>query len=176
MDQWDALDTARQLLMDETPLHRDCGALCDAACCQPDPEGKGGMLLFPGEERCYDPLPQGFEITEDPHGMGLLLTCKGTCERAERPLACRIFPLFPYVRETDGGVALAVRMDRRACVVCPLVDAGVSGMKGTFAYAVRQAAKVLLNAKPHRDYLVKLTSFIEITYTLDGGTAWFGSA
>ncbi len=176
MDGTDALGQARQWLMDETPLNRDCGGLCDAACCQPDAEGRGGMLLFPGEERYYDPLPEGFVIGADPHGLGLLLTCKGTCARVTRPLACRFFPLFPYVRETDKGIALSVRMDKRAGHVCPLFSGGVPGLKGAFADAVRQAARLLLKDPEHRRFLLNLTQFIETQYTLNGGTACSGSA
>lgn len=60
MDQ--ALRTAREIMCNITPLRFDCGRLCGAACCAPDEEGDGGMLLFPGEEALYEPLPEGFEI------------------------------------------------------------------------------------------------------------------
>ena len=51
-----------------TPLAGDCGALCGAACCQPDEDGQGGMFLFPGERALLagkagaaSPLPPGRE-------------------------------------------------------------------------------------------------------------------
>ena len=167
---------ARQLLIEETPLSRDCGALCRAACCRTDRDGKGGMLLFPGEERFYEPLPEGFMISPDPDGLGLLLTCSGTCQRVSRPLACRFFPLFPYVRQTDRGIVLAIRMDRRAGSVCPLVEEDTSGLSGKFAAAVGESARILLKATAHRDFLVRMTRFMETHYTLNGGTACSGNA
>ena len=55
MDALEAVIRARDLLSDVTPLKTDCGRICGGACCQPDEDGQGGMLLFPGEEGLYDP-------------------------------------------------------------------------------------------------------------------------
>nr|HML49564.1 hypothetical protein [Clostridia bacterium] len=97
------IQAARALLAQRTPLKSDCGRLCNAACCQADEEGRGGMLLFPGEERFYDPLPGWARL--EPMDFGgrpsRLLVCEGRCERSQRPLACRIFPLTPVLR-ADG--------------------------------------------------------------------------
>ena len=47
------LRTARKKLKNVTPLKKDCGRVCGAACCR-SPEGEEtGMLLFPGEEELY---------------------------------------------------------------------------------------------------------------------------
>ena len=55
------LQLARDLLLDETPLVRNCGQLCSAACCQgSDTEG---MLLFPGEEELYENCAFGRVLT-----------------------------------------------------------------------------------------------------------------
>lgn len=175
MNALDALSKARQLLMEETPLQADCGRLCQAACCQPDSEGHGGMLLFPGEDALYHPLPPGFQVSQDPQGLGMLLTCQGTCERVTRPLACRMFPLFAYVRQTDRGLTLSVAMDRRAGAVCPLVEQGVTGLKQPFVQAVRQAARLLCQVPEHRQFLLQLTAFMDRTYVLDGGIECSGS-
>ena len=56
----DVLLRAYAIIGDKTPMLTDCGLMCGAACCQPDEDGQGGMLLFPGEEGLYDPLPEGF--------------------------------------------------------------------------------------------------------------------
>ena len=82
MDQ--ELILARSLLSEVTPLRRDCGRLCGAACCSPDEDGQGGMLLFPGEEELYDPLPDRFVISDTCEGK--LLECSGTCDRC--PACC----------------------------------------------------------------------------------------
>ena len=99
MQALEAVMRARELLQTLTPLRRDCGGVCGAACCAPDEDGQGGMLLFPGEEALYQPLPAGFSLRQDDGvlpGM-LLLTCGGVCDRALRPLACRMFPLTPVL-------------------------------------------------------------------------------
>ena len=46
----DVIAHAYTLIGEKTPLMTDCGALCGAACCQPDEDGQGGVYLFPGEE------------------------------------------------------------------------------------------------------------------------------
>ena len=97
MDALEAVKQARKLLENVTPLRRDCGGVCGAACCQSDEDGQGGMLLFPGEEALYETLPEGFSIREDNAvlpGMKLL-TCDGVCEREYRRLSCRLFPMLP---------------------------------------------------------------------------------
>ena len=103
MNRIEALLAARALLENVTPLKGDCGRICGGACCEPDEDGQGGMLLFPGEEGLYDPLPEGFTVTPAPEMPGaLLITCSGRCQRKDRPLSCRLFPLLP--KEKDGAV------------------------------------------------------------------------
>ena len=99
--------TAFRLLRDATPLRTDCGVLCGRRCCKGDDET--GMLLFPGE-------PTALRVIET-EGRRLAV-CGGVCDRNERPLSCRIFPFFPFVK-ADGGVD--VRIDPRGKAVCPLV-------------------------------------------------------
>ena len=92
-----ALEEARAALGELTPLKRDCGRLCGAACCQPDETGLNGMLLFPFEESRYRRPIEGFSfrLVDDDTLFkgGKRLVCEGTCPREHRPLACRIFPL-----------------------------------------------------------------------------------
>lgn len=138
----EAVLAAREMLGEATPLLRDCGRLCGAACCAPDEHGRGGMLLFPGEEALYRDLPPGFQLhaedalVED----GLLLTCEGTCSRDTRPLACRIFPLMFVPGAGQGDVA----MDPRAYALCPLAPSDVLGLAPGFVAAARAAARVLM--------------------------------
>ena len=87
----EALLAARALTEAVTPLRADCGRACGHACCQPDETGRGGMLLFPGEEALYRDKA-GFAVSRD-GSLGipaLLLTCGGSCDRTERPLSCRL--------------------------------------------------------------------------------------
>lgn len=46
-----ALQRARALLMEVTPLLTDCGKICGGVCCHPDLGEVTGMLLFPGRTR-----------------------------------------------------------------------------------------------------------------------------
>ena len=132
---------AREKMNRVTPLARNCGSLCGAACCAPDEDGRGGMLLFPGEEACYQVLPAGFQLHADDTLVpdGLLLTCEGTCKRDTRPLACRVFPLM-FVSGSGGDV----RLDPRAWAICPLMTSGMEGLREDFVTAARSAARLLM--------------------------------
>lgn len=137
MQAFEAVKKARELLSHVTPLKRDCGRYCGAACCQPDEDGQGGMLLFPGEECLYEPLPEGFILMQNDAVQqdALLLSCEGYCTRCQRPLSCMLFPLLPG---RDGPV-----MDRRGWAVCPLMESGVHGLQKEFVDAVAEAGRVL---------------------------------
>ena len=149
-----AVLAARELLHDLTPLKTDCGRLCQAACCQGD--DATGMLLFPDEETLYescsfaDILPLNYTLG----GMqAKLLVCKGRCERENRPLACRLFPLFLKFKE-DGVTKL--RMDVRAKSVCPLTDYGIKSLDPDFKQASRKACDLLLEDETCAAYLKAL--------------------
>ena len=162
MDALDAVVRARDLLCDVTPLRRDCGTVCGAACCACDEDGQG-MLLFPGEEALYSPLPAGFSLTRDDAVMpGMrLLTCQGVCDRALRPLACRMFPLTPVLTPAGEEEQLRVRVDPRAFAVCPLAEYGVRGMDRAFGGAVLKAARILCACPEHREYFRALTAYFK---------------
>ena len=132
-----ALKEARTLLEAVTPLARDCGRVCGAACCSSLEGEETGMLLFPGEAEAYANLP-GWKTLQTPRGT--LLFCPGTCRREERPLACRLFPLFP-LPEADG---IRVAVDQRARAVCPLARQGKNAMLPAFREAVRKAGERLM--------------------------------
>lgn len=149
-----AVLTARNLLEKLTPLKTDCGRLCQGACCQGDE--KTGMLLFPGEEAFYENctfariIPAGFMLGGKD---ALLLVCNGTCDRENRPLACRLFPLFLKFKE-DGITKL--RMDVRAKAVCPLTDYGIKALDTDFKQAARKAYDILLEDEDCAAYLREL--------------------
>ena len=153
MDCLSAILAARELLQDVTPLRQDCGRICGGACCACDGDGQGGMLLFPGEEKLYDPLPEGFEIQRDDavmEGAGLLI-CAGECRRDQRPLSCRLFPLLP----TRKGS----KMDRRAWAVCPLMEWGKGGLSQEFVQAVKKAGEILYSCPECAAMLDAIHSF-----------------
>ena len=155
MKPLEAVLAARDLLETVTPLKSDCGRACGGACCQPDEDGQGGMLLFPGEETLYETLPEGFSIREDDGVLpGLkLLTCGGFCERQNRPLSCRLFPMLP----TRTGA----KMDWRAWALCPLMESGKRGLNPAFVEAVKEAGKLLYNCPEHAAFLDAIHEFNE---------------
>lgn len=132
----DAIGRARALLEQVTPLESDCGRVCDGRCCRATEEHEG-MLLFPGEA-----CGEGFTVRTTSAG-DRLCVCDGTCDRTERPLACRMFPLFPAVGE-DGRVRAVY--DVRAFGVCPLVrECAHVPLRRDFVRAVRRAGRILMS-------------------------------
>lgn len=146
----ETIAACRTLLADLTPLQSDCGRVCGCACCAPVSGEETGMLLFPGEEAYYEALP-GYTVR--PTAMGPMLVCAGRCERSDRPLSCRLFPLLPVLRQT--GVKVAV--DARAGVVCPLAAQGRQAMCSEFTDAVRACGQLLAADDAQRPFLEQLT-------------------
>lgn len=144
------VERARALLQDITPLHADCGLTCGGACCRSLPGETTGMLLFPGEDASYAELP-GYRIIDTPQGK--LLTCSGHCERKDRPLSCRLFPLLPLLR--PDGVKVAT--DLRAKAVCPLSRQSKDALDPAFVQAVRQVGQLLADDPEQRAFLLQLT-------------------
>ena len=145
----ETLKKARELLADVTPLKTDCGKVCGARCCRPLEAEETGMLLFPGEEEAYRGKA-GWTLRGTP--AGTVAICSGSCERDERPLACRIFPLLPVIR--NEGVKVAA--DQRARAVCPLLRQGIRGMDPAFTDAVREAGKLLAADPAQRKFMEML--------------------
>lgn len=144
------IQVCRELLEAVTPLKKDCGAICGGVCCRSLEGEETGMLLFPGEEAYYADLT-GYRIV--PGDAGPLLICSGTCDRADRPLSCRLFPLLPLLREDD----VKVNIDRRAHAVCPLAVQGKRAMDPSFVEKVRSVGASLAKDPETRPFLEKLT-------------------
>jgi hypothetical protein len=145
----DTLLRAREAIGDRTPMCFDCGALCGAACCQSDADGQGGVHLFPGEEALLEGCGWGRIV---PDSLAPMLVCQGVCDRAARPLGCRIFPLTP-VRGKNG--LWTVRMDARARAMCPLAAHGLSGLDPAFPRAVREALRIVAGEAEGNAFLEK---------------------
>ncbi|MDD6484272.1 MAG: hypothetical protein PUF72_06840 [Clostridiales bacterium] len=114
-----------KLFDDVTPLSIDCGLLCSSRCCKGD---DSGMFLFPGEEEVYKLLnPDWIRVCKSDfcytHKGSTFHTpiamCNGHCSRFERPLACRIFPLTPYI---DPSGNMQIITDPRAKGICRLAQ------------------------------------------------------
>ena len=144
------LRTARKKLKNVTPLKKDCGRVCGAACCRSPEDEETGMLLFPGEEELYAGK-NGWRIRET--AAGPMVICPGQCDRDERPLACRMFPLLP-VEGADGEIRAVT--DLRAKTVCPLARQGRSAMDPAFVEAVREAGSLLAGQEEQAAFLRRL--------------------
>lgn len=142
-----------------TPLRFDCGRLCGAACCQGSEAGRG-MLLYPGEAavQTFPPSWRRERVALPDYGPALLLCCDGPCDRAGRPLACRVFPLGPLLRE-DGS--FGVRMNARGRPVCPLCRRPVSCLDRAFTRAVAGVFNDLAGDPEGRRFLTALSRHID---------------
>lgn len=118
-----------------TPLDFDCGRLCEGRCCKGDE--KTGMILFPGEENLID---HTINIIENECGIKFAI-CNGSCNRNKRPLSCRIFPLFPMIKNENDEEYIELECDRRAD--CPLL-CGELKINRRFCKAVKRVGKYLL--------------------------------
>ncbi len=131
-----------------TPLEFDCGRLCDGMCCK---GGEGtGMLLFPGEENLIDP-----EINVVTNECGdKVAVCNGACDRKKRPLSCRIYPVFPIIKEEGIVTEFDVRAN------CPLVS-GEFEIDRRFDKAVRRIGKYLLLNDETSHFYKRLSAELE---------------
>lgn len=148
----DYIAQAWYLLEGRTPLPIDCGRLCGRACCRGNVQEERGMRLFPGEQ---ERLKEGFSFYSTADG-GVLAVCEeengcGRCKRSRRPLACRLFPLFPYIGE-EGRIRAVY--DPRAWRVCPLVrEHARIPLDREFVRAVRTVGRLLAQDEDCRRFL-----------------------
>lgn len=146
-----------------TPLTIDCGTVCSGACCRNlvacAEERSSGMLLFPGEEAFREGVFPDCGGTVVPAGVDRLYLCGGACRREQRPLACRIFPLFPALGQ--NGRIRAV-YDPRAWRVCPLVKGRrYIPLERNFVRTVRKAGRMVSRTHEDRAFLARQTAEIE---------------
>ena len=147
------------------PIKGDCGKLCDKACCKGD---EGGMYLFPGESAVYDLLkPEWAKIeksdfTYEYNGKTKnvpILFCNGKCDRYQRPLACRIFPLTPYLN-SDGKLEIIV--DPRAKSLCPLShELDVDEYDYRYVKNIKKAFTLLLKNDELMAYMKQYSEYID---------------
>jgi hypothetical protein len=171
----DLYQIAYNCLSKSTPLRTDCGRLCNRACCGDiHPDGTGGdalgMYLFPGEEVMLREASflniEPVRFTLNNHRKILLATCQGECNREYRPLACRIFPLIPYLTAKD---ILTVKIDPRAAPICPLaVNLDRAKLHPDFVENVRKACHMLINDPEIKEYIADLSKIIDEYFKLTG--------
>ena len=131
-----------------SPLKADCGLICDKRCCHGDENT--GMLLFPGEET---------SLTVREINGRRLAVCGGICDRAERPLSCRIFPFFPVINEKGK---IEVTPDYRGLAVCPLIthtDEVIFDRR--FLRTVKKVGRLLLKDEKCAEFLKEISTEIK---------------
>lgn len=155
---------AYEIMGEATPVKADCGELCDKACCRDDGEEVTGMYLFPEENVMFRNMPEGMKLydTDFEYDYGRyadLITCGGVCQRSRRPLACRIFPLTPYL--TKEG-ELKIITDPRGKGMCPLAKTmAPEELDGEFVSAVRRTANLLMKNRQARLFIEALSRQID---------------
>lgn len=154
-----------RLFDDVTPLPVDCGKLCNKACCKGD---DSGMFLFPGEKAVFDLLKPDWvriektDFTYEYNGKTYntpIAMCSGECDRYQRPLACRIFPLTPYLDEKGK---LQVIIDPRAKGICPPAKAFfLDDFEPVFVKNVEKTFKLLLKNKQFYAFLKEYSKYLD---------------
>jgi hypothetical protein len=153
-------EKAYDILDKVTPLKSDCGELCNRACCH-SPDEDAGMYLFPGEEAMFSDLPPWLKIELSDFTYGnnkpvLIAICSDKCQRELRPLACRIFPLTPYM--SHNGV-MSIKIDPRAIPICPLAKQAT--LDDAFVSAVARVFKLLAKEKEIQSFVLAVSRLID---------------
>jgi hypothetical protein len=161
MNPADIYKRAYRMLESVTPLAADCGDACGKACCEGDEDT--GMYLFPYEEVMLGDADFLNIVKSDfEYKKGVLVPlalCTPPCDRKLRPLACRIFPLFPYI--TPQG-DLKIIMDPRGRAVCPLARRlRPNDLDARFVKRVENIFKFLVRFEEIETYLFELSRQID---------------
>lgn len=153
-----------KLFDNSTPLPFDCGKLCKKACCEGE---DSGMYLFPGEQEVFKLLnpswakiqPSDFKYTHNGKNYFLpICFCNGECDRFQRPLACRIFPLTPIL---DKNGKLDIITDPRAKSVCPLSHTqSVSDYDRVFIKQIKNTFKLLMKNEQFKSFMKEYTNYL----------------
>lgn len=154
-----------RLFDDVTPIPVDCGQLCDKACCK---GSDSGMFLFPGEKKVFDLLnPKWIKIDKtdffyEYNGKKYnvpIAMCQGHCDRYQRPMACRIFPLTPYLNESGK---LEIIIDPRAKGICPMAKSFyLDDFDENFLKNVRRTFSLLSKNKQFYAFLKEYSAYID---------------
>lgn len=144
---------AYAILANVTPIPADCGMLCSSRCCKGD--NNQGMILFPGEAEFLG-------ISAQKRTMGDtevdFFVCDGTCNRARRPLSCRIFPFAPYLKDGE----LSVIPDPRARFLCPLLEEeALPFVQKEFITAIKTAFTLLCEDASIRGMLIQYSAMLD---------------
>lgn len=147
-----------------TPVKADCGEICGSACCRGT---DCGMYLFPGEKRVYELLkPKWIKIEKSDFQYSFggakkhvsIAFCDEHCDRYQRPLACRIFPLTPIL-SPDG--TLEIIIDPRSKSVCPIGRAfELRDFEPQFVKNVKKTFTLLLKNQEFRAFMQAYSDYL----------------
>ena len=153
-----------KLFDNTTPIPVDCGKLCNKACCKGE---DSGMYLFPGEREVYSLLnpdwisieDSDFKYTHNGKTYSVPIAfCNGKCDRYQRPLACRIFPLTPILDEKGK---LKIINDPRGKPVCPLCKTfSLSDYDQGFLHQVEKAFTLLMKNKQFASFMTAYSDYL----------------
>ncbi len=152
-----------------SPLRDDCGKLCGSICCSDEPFfGTDGayIYLLPGEKEYLEANGCNLIIEKQPaseHDIPsswgeFVYTARcpgaGKCDRKNRPIQCRTFPLEPHLKK-KGRLEL-IYCDTELPYNCPLICEDIP-LSDDFIRVTYDAWKILLEDDLIRD-LVKMDS------------------
>ena len=139
-----------------TPIKSDCGELCCARCCQGSVHD--GMWLLPDEDLL---LKDADFLTIHETIEGKYAVCNGHCDRKLRPIACRMFPYFPFLFRTRTGAHHVKPMpDARALATCALFDVNAPEITPAFKQAVRRAGILMMQDHMIRNWMSYSSGYI----------------
>jgi len=88
-----------------------------------------------------------------------ILFCNGDCDRYQRPLACRIFPLTPYL---NGEGKLEIIVDPRAKSLCPLSrQLDVDEYDYKYVKNIKKAFTLLMKNDEFKAYMQAYSAYID---------------
>lgn len=154
-----------RLFDDVTPVSVDCGRLCNKACCKGEDTG---MFLFPDEKAVFSLLKPDwvrigdtdftYEYNEKTYGVPIAM-CSGECDRYQRPLACRIFPLTPYLNENGK---LEIIVDPRGRGICPMAKAfNIDDFNPAFVKNIKKAFTLLCKNKRFYAFMREYSNYLD---------------
>ena len=126
------------------------------------------MFLFPMEDKVYDLLNpdwaklEASEFSYEFDGKEKkvpILFCNGNCDRYQRPLACRIFPLTPYL---DSGGKLEIIVDPRAKSICPLSRRlDIENYNYKYVKNIKKAFSLLMKNSEFKEYMKTYSEYLD---------------
>ena len=148
------------------PAPYDCGRLCGSICCSDASfDGEESYIyLLPGENEYLRSAGSGIRIERqkrDEHDLPAswgeyvyIARCLGRagCDRRNRPIQCRTFPLHPYVSEEGVFEMVMCYMD--IPYPCPFIE-GKESLSDEFGRAVYEAWQMLIKDSAIMDLVIQ---------------------